>query len=187
MAEKLLTKNQLEKLIRDGDASIRFVQKKLTSKSSEWWQHFHLIHVNNQQQQYVSCNFCKKLLIFTSTNGTNNLRSHFGSCPERKCDQSPIHQQTIKEFYGSGKRSSVPKRVKKNIVQTCVEFCALDGRAFDLISGDGFRKLAKVLFDAGVSIQKSSIEVDDLLPHPTTVTHRFETRSFECALDSRLF
>ena len=64
MAEKRLTKNQLEKLIRDGDASIRFVQKKLTSKSSECWQHFHLIHVNNQQQQYVSCNFCKKFQQF---------------------------------------------------------------------------------------------------------------------------
>ena len=72
-------------------------------------------------------------------------------------------------------------------MQTCVEFCALDGRAFDLINGDGFRKLTKVLFDAGVSMQKSSIEVDDLLPYPTTVTHRFETRSFDCALDSRLF
>ena len=73
----ILTKKELEKLIKDNDQSVKFVQKKKTLGSSEWWQHYHHIHVKGHQQPFVSCNNCKKLLTFTSLNGTNNLKSHF--------------------------------------------------------------------------------------------------------------
>ncbi|CAF5167377.1 unnamed protein product, partial [Rotaria magnacalcarata] len=38
------------------------------------------------------------------------------------------------------------------------------------ITDDDFQNLAKVLFDAGRSLYKSSIEIKELLPHSTTVS-----------------
>jgi hypothetical protein len=45
----------------------------------------------------------------------------------------------------------------------------VDGRAFDVMKGDGFQSLTKSLLDASRTTSKSSIEVKDLLLHPTTV------------------
>ena len=71
MSKTVLTKDELEKLIKDSDPSLKFVQRKKTSKSSEWWNFFHHIFVNNIQQQFVSCSTCKRLLLYSSFNGTN--------------------------------------------------------------------------------------------------------------------
>ncbi|CAF1490089.1 unnamed protein product [Rotaria sordida] len=56
-----------------------------------------------------------------------------------------------------------------DLTQACAEFSALDGRAFQAMKGNGFQNLAQVLFDAGRSYNNSSIQVQDILPHPTTV------------------
>jgi hypothetical protein len=56
------------------------------------------------------------------------------------------------------------KKIKLSITQACAEFCA-----FDVMKGHGFQNLAKSIFDTGRFIQKSSIQIKDLLPHPTTV------------------
>ena len=168
MNKKHLTKREIEQLIKDDDPSIRFVIKKKTSHSSELWHFFHQIFINDHQQQFVSCNKCKALLLHSSSNGTNNLRSHFSSCA--KTDKSDsLYQKTVRDFYVSSKQSSVPKRIKSSITEACTEFCVLDGRAFEVTAGDGFRNLAKVFFDAGQAMNRSTIEIEDLLPHPNTV------------------
>lgn len=172
MSNKTLTKKQIEKLIEDGDESVKFVQKKTTSKSSEWWHHYHHIFVNNDQQQFVSCNTCKALLFVTSTSGTNTLKSHFNSCTQQK-DKSPGgHQQTVRDFYASSKQKPIPTKLKLRVTEACVEFCAIDGRAFDVITNDGFQNLANALYNAGRSMYKSSILIKELLPTSRTVRIR---------------
>ena len=52
---------------------MKFFEKKKTS--SEWWHLFRVIFVNNDREQYVYCNACKILLLHSSSNGTNNLRT----------------------------------------------------------------------------------------------------------------
>ena len=39
--------------------------------------------------------------------------------------------------------------IKDRIIEACVEPCALDGRPFDTVSGEGFINLAKQLINAG--------------------------------------
>ncbi|CAF1935922.1 unnamed protein product [Rotaria magnacalcarata] len=80
------------------------------------------------------------------------------------------HQPTVRDFYSSSKTTPIPSKLKLRVTQACTEFCAVDGRAFDVITDDGFQNLAKVLFDAGRSLYKSSIEIKELLPHSTTVS-----------------
>ena len=45
----LLTRKQLEKLMQEGDKSMKFVQKTTTRNSSELWQHFHQVFINNEK------------------------------------------------------------------------------------------------------------------------------------------
>ncbi|CAF3758468.1 unnamed protein product [Rotaria sp. Silwood1] len=130
---------------------------------------YHHIFVNNHQQQFVSCNTCKTLLLVTPTSGTNTLKSHHHSCVQRKDKSIGAHQQTVHDFYSSSKQTTISKQLKLRVTQACTEFCATDSRAFNLITSDGFQNLANVLFDAGRSMYKSSIQIKDLLSHPTTV------------------
>ncbi|CAF4442070.1 unnamed protein product, partial [Rotaria sp. Silwood2] len=57
-------------------------------------------------------------------------------------------------------------------------FCALGARAFDVVKGDGLKNLAKTLFGVGRGSNTSSIEITDLLSHPTTISRNF-TRLYE--------
>ena len=132
--------------------------------------------MNDQQQPFVCCNNCKALLISMSINGTNNLRTHFIACTKKKDGEHFVNQRSVHEFYSSSRQSVIRRHVKLAITKACTEFCALDGRAFALIEGDGFEKLAKALLDTGRSLHKSSFTVKDLLPHPTTV------RSTKCLM-----
>jgi hypothetical protein len=50
MSKKILTKKELEKLIENGDKSVKSVEKKKTSSSSEWWKYYHHILINDNQQ-----------------------------------------------------------------------------------------------------------------------------------------
>lgn len=169
MCKNLLTKTELEKLISDADASVKFVEKKKTSTSSELWKYYHQIIVNGHLQQFVSCNVCKALLLFTSANGTNNLRSHFKSCTKQDKVTNFDNQRTVHDFYSSSNEVQVPRQIKLSVTQACTEFCALDARAFAVVQGDGFHNLANALFDAGRRCHKSSIKIKDILPHSTTV------------------
>jgi hypothetical protein len=171
MAKQLLSKTELEKLIEDGDLSLKFVQQKKTSKTSELWNFFHHVYVNNDQQQFVSCNTCKVLLSYSSINGINNLRSHFNSCTN-KDKAGLVCQKTVHDYYSSSKQSTISKKIKLSVTRACSEFCALDGRAFDVMRGDGFQGLVKVLLDAGQSLGKSQFDTKELIPHPTTVKNK---------------
>jgi hypothetical protein len=169
MTKKFLTRNELEKLIREKHESIRFVQKKKTTNSSQMWEHFHQIFVNNEQQQFASCNECKNLLAFTSANGTNNLKCHLKACTKTEIISDDLNQTTVHEFFSSSKKIKIPERLKSSVAQACAEFSALDGRAFETMKGEGFQNLAQILFDTGRSYATSSIQIKDITPHPTTV------------------
>ncbi|CAF4687664.1 unnamed protein product, partial [Rotaria sp. Silwood2] len=46
---------------------------------------------------------------------------------------------------------------------------AIDNRAFETMAGDGFKILVQEIFDAGRVLNRSSLDVDALIPHPTTL------------------
>ncbi|CAM4970168.1 unnamed protein product [Rotaria socialis] len=133
------SKKELQTLIKDDDLSIRFVPKKENAESSECWNSFHHIFVHNVQQQFVSYNTCKELFMYSSLNGTNTLRSHV----------NPLN---------------VSKKTKTNIIEACTEFCALDGRAFDVTRGVGFQNLVKILVEISKSISRLHSHKQQKLP-----------------------
>ena len=95
------------------------------------------------------------------------MKTHLNCCSKVKIKEDDLNQTIVHDFYSVSKRVNIPKKIKLAVARASAEFSALDGRAFETITGDGFHNLAQVLFEAGRSFAKSSIQVPDLLPHPT--------------------
>ena len=167
MTAKFFTRKELEKLIDENHESVRFVKRKKTTNSSRMWEHFHQIFISNIQQQFVSCNECKAILAYASSSGTNNLKTHLTSCSQTKTNA--LNQTTVHDYYLSSKEIKIPTKIKLSVIQACAEFSTLDGRAFETMAGKGFQNLAQVLFDAGRSLKNSSIQIQNILSHPTIV------------------
>lgn len=169
MNRKLLSRTELENLIKKDDKSVKLIQKKKTAKTSECWDYFQFILVQNVRQQFVSCNNCKELVIYSSLNGTNTLRSHINVCSNN--DKSKVFfQKTVNDYYSISKPLNLTKSTKIKILEACIEFCTLDGCAFNIIRGEGFTNLMQVLVEVSQSTNKSKFEVASILPHPTTVS-----------------
>ncbi|CAF1384444.1 unnamed protein product [Didymodactylos carnosus] len=58
--------------------------------------------------------------------------------------------------------------IKHQLTEACVEYCAVDSRSFESVSGDGFISLVKQLMNAE-AIVGTAVPVKELLPHPSTV------------------
>jgi hypothetical protein len=83
MPKKLLTKEEIEKFIESRDPSVKFVEQEQTNCTSELWQYYHHLFVNDSQQPFVLHDTCKSLLSFTEerilstsiVNRSSNLRN----------------------------------------------------------------------------------------------------------------
>ncbi|CAF1440028.1 unnamed protein product [Rotaria sordida] len=146
-----LTKNDILRLIKQRDKSIVFRKPKKSSKSSPVWEHFCIIVVNDIEQGFVCCDHCKELLVYRQRDGTTSMAKHKRSCHASLTSSSSCSdgQLSVTQYFTSSKSSNVPKGIKDKIKLACTEFTALDCRAFELVTGEGFLKMAQSIFDAG--------------------------------------
>ncbi|CAF4085749.1 unnamed protein product [Rotaria sordida] len=172
-----LTKNDILRLIKQRDKSIVFRKPKKSSKSSPVWEHFCIIVVNDIEQGFVCCDHCKELLVYRQRDGTTSMAKHKRSCHASLTSSSSCSdgQLTVTEYFISSKSSNVPKRIKDKIKLACTEFTALDCRAFELVTGEGFLKMAQSIFDAGRYFSHlSNINVKKLIPSPITISRNID-------------
>jgi len=168
----LLNKNQIADMIKNHDKSIKFHKPKKSLKSSAVWESFSIVVVNDVQQEIACCDECKMLLIYRQKDGTNSLAKHKRSCQcgEINSTTSSINQTKVTEFYSSSKTYNIPKKIKEKVKMACTEFIALDSRAFELVSGEGFLQMAQSIFDAGKQFNPTScVNVKEFIPSPITV------------------
>ncbi|CAF4260461.1 unnamed protein product, partial [Rotaria sordida] len=166
-----LTKNDILRLIKQRDKSIVFRKPKKSSKSSPVWEHFCIIVVNDIEQGFVCCDHCKELLVYRQRDGTTSMAKHKRSCHASLTSSSSCSdgQLSVTQYFTSSKSSNVPKGIKDKIKLACTEFTALDCRAFELVTGEGFLKMAQSIFDAGRYFSHlSNINVKELIPSPIT-------------------
>ncbi|CAF4064119.1 unnamed protein product [Adineta steineri] len=168
MCNSSLTKDTIIQLIKNDDVFVTFVKPKKTSSSV--WVNFSCIYVNNMKQNFVSCDTCKDILHYTSTDGTSCMRKQQKSCQTlNKNNQNAAFG--IKEYFRPKTCQKIPTKLKDKITNATVEFVSLDTRAFELVCGDGFLYFAQTLLDVGKKLSNAqNINVVDLLPHPTTVS-----------------
>ncbi|CAF1647425.1 unnamed protein product, partial [Didymodactylos carnosus] len=123
------------------------------------------------------CDGCKLLLIYRQKDGTHSLAKHKRSCQggEIEGGTSSLNQTKVTEFYLSSKTYNAPKKLKEKVKLACTEFIALDSRAFELLSGEGFSNMAQSIFDAGKHFNPTSnINVKEFIPSPVTISRHID-------------
>ncbi|CAF4247745.1 unnamed protein product, partial [Rotaria magnacalcarata] len=157
----------------------------VTPKSSNVWNCFSHIYVNDVKQEHVICNKCRDLLIYKHSSGTHSLSKHIRHCQNTatKVSESDV-QVNINQYYESSKnKSCIPNRVKQEIKVACAEFVTLDCRSFNTISGNGFKNLAQKLFNAGRYLPISrEISIESLHPNPTTISRYIDQKASKLML-----
>lgn len=73
---------------------------------------------------------------------------HLRSC-ELHSKNNNNKSLNINEYLSSGKTKSVPPRFKNKVLNATVELVAVDNRAFEFISGDGFINFTPIIFNVG--------------------------------------
>lgn len=76
--------------------------------------------------------------------------------------------------HGSAKKIklSIPDSVKQKVTEKCAEFAAKDLRSFDTVEGEGFKNLAECLIRTGVQLASKNFDINDIIPHSTTVSRQ---------------
>ncbi|CAF4038052.1 unnamed protein product [Rotaria sp. Silwood1] len=172
MSSKLLTRTELEQILKNNDNTITLKKIKQTDNCSSFWPHFSLVYVNDVVQNFVLCDKCRALITYKSSTGTGGLKKHLLSC--EKYSSLNAAQPTITTYYKKTK-SAVPEKIKEEINNAYLEFVALDGNSFNTVSRTGFKQLIETVFKAGQSTADlQSFEVCDFLPHPTTVSRKVD-------------
>ena len=131
--------------------------------------------VSNIKQDFIICDYCKSVLVYKSSTRSSCMISHSRSCSSKENQSDlPDQQRKINHYYKStsNERKRVPKKIKNDIILSCVEFVVQDGRAFQLLQGPGLIRLTKQLFESGRYMSSSTdIQIEDLLRDPTTVSN----------------
>ncbi|CAF2229394.1 unnamed protein product, partial [Rotaria magnacalcarata] len=124
-------------------------------------------------QNFVICDKCRTIVIYKSSTGTGGLKKHLASCDKNTLSNAT--QSTITTYYTTSKPSIIPEKIKKEVTNAYLEFIALDGRPFEIVSRIGFKNMLETVFKAGkITANSQSTEISDLLPHPTTVSRKID-------------
>ncbi|CAF1347882.1 unnamed protein product, partial [Rotaria sordida] len=175
-----LDKKNIERLVSQNSTSISYIKPNESSKIefSKYWNSFSQIYISNVKQDFIVCDHCKTILVYKSSTGSGCMINHLRFCQSKlKQANSSGEQQTINNYYKStfSDKKQIPKDIKRAITTSCVQFVAEDGRAFHLLQGPGFVRLAKQLFDSGQRLPSSTnISIEDLLPTPSTKSRNID-------------
>jgi len=68
----------------------------------------------------------------------------------------------------SKKLKTIPDKLKSECIEKSVKFCIVDIRPLSIIDESGFKELGQFLMKVGH--QYGDVDINDLMPHPTTVS-----------------
>lgn len=144
---------------------------KYTNRKSKVWETFaEIMKDDDQSAGFVMCTSCDAIYTFDShKTGTTNMARHKykPSQPNRAASGQP-RPQTIDAFMRPDHRK-IPLQVKSKFVDYCTDL-----RPFDIVSGEGFTKVAQGLINIGA--RYGSVNANGVLPHRQTVCDRAKNR-----------
>ncbi|CAF1479669.1 unnamed protein product [Didymodactylos carnosus] len=165
-----LSKADLQVLVTSNNPLVSFA--KPAGVRSQCWSNYTQVYHENIPLDFIVCLQCKTVLKWTSGNGTRVMNHH--NCIKKKpLSETPNRQRTVSSYCQQSSSSTECPLIKKRITEACVEYCAVDGRSFESVTGAGFINLAKQLISAGATID-TSVSASALLPHPSTISRNVE-------------
>ena len=64
MVSKYLTRNELERLLKVNDSSIKLKQVEQNDRAWSFWPNFNLVFVNEIVQNFAQCNKCQTIIVY---------------------------------------------------------------------------------------------------------------------------
>ena len=149
-----LTSEQVTSNLKKGELKCR----EKTGGSSDVWANFNeIIDMQEQFIDYVICKNCEHVFKYNYKIGTSSLRCYKCSFDDK--------QPKITSYWTT---KNFPTITKEITTKKIVNFVCKDLRSFKIITGQGFREFAQEMINIGSMY--GYLEVDDLFPHPTTVS-----------------
>lgn len=157
--EKIEIKSTIQKKLKSGDCKLL---EKVDGKA-EFWKCFKIVVFNETEKEtgFVCCTKCNTLMAYTYNTGSSLLNRH-------KCVLVSRESKSSMLSFVTKKNKSLPNNVMNECKEKCIRFVCQDIRPIDIVSGPGFKSLASYLIKFGS--QYGQIDVDDLLPHSTTIS-----------------
>ena len=154
-ASRKLEKNREVEEVRKQLQKKKYTLMPKEGARSEVWKRFYIIvdAVTDQKTEFVQCIFCKLIRHYTGTTaGTSQLLRH-------TCDNPKM-----------GPYTKATKQCIKTMLESCVEFCAMDVHPLEIIEGPGFEQLAQNLINLGA--KSGRLRIEDILPTQSTLSKR---------------
>jgi len=131
------------------------------------WEAFGIVYDrNNVTLDYAACKSCNKVYTFKTNTGTATISKH-------KCHVLASEVATAKVFF---KKHIVTKQEKETMTAAAADYCTIDMRSFESLSGLGLKALIQTTFDIGSS-SIGRVTIDELLANPTTVSRNVDARA----------
>ncbi len=131
------------------------------------WEAFGIVYArNNVKLDYAACKSCNKVYTFKTSTGTATISKH-------KCLVPASGVATAKVFL---KKHIVLKQEKETMTAVAANYCTIDMRPFESLSGLGFKALIQTALDIGSS-STGQVTIDELLANPTTVNRNVDSRA----------
>jgi len=95
-----------------------------------------------------------------------------GTSPAPQRNAPPMPQKNTSRIRKRPPKE-VPRHEKDKLVDLCVKFCALDLRPFNVVNGQGFKKVTQALVNIGADYGR--VDAESVLPHSSTISRRTST------------
>ena len=153
MANSNLNTEQVTLKIKNGE----FLCQEKSGKSDVWVNFEEVVDKEEQSIGYVICKNCSQIFKYDNKIGTSSLKRH--KCPSNE------KQPKITSFWG---KKEIPAAVKEATSKKLINLVCKDIRPFEIITGQGFKEFAQEMINIGATY--GTVSVDNLLPHPTTLS-----------------
>ena len=153
-----LSKSEIEQLLRDKSerATVEFHEK----GKGDIRKYFKLISVDGIRQNFVLCEHCNSVIAYSGKTGTGGLTRHTCSRRQRDLNQPQVNVSSIKR--------KIPPARSQRVKEVTVTFIAKDLRPFDIVDGEGFRKLAQELVNIRADYGRH--DIGDVLASRTAIS-----------------
>lgn len=126
-------------------------------KSTVWINFNEIVNKDEQTVGFAMCKNCSQIFKYDYKTGTSTLKCH--KCPADE------NQSKITLYWGE---KDVPTAAKEATTKKLINLVCKDLRPFEIIAGQGFREFSQEIINIGATY--GSLSVDDLFPHPTTIS-----------------
>lgn len=150
-----------------------YITKEAYGKSNVWTCFKRIVKEINgieEVQPFIMCGKCNHIFKYDKGSSPSNLRKH--RCFKDMGDIETEYSASTDTDVSNRKKSrvGVSDEIKKDITDKCVQFVTQDLRSFATVNGSGFKNLARCLVETGVKLASKKFDIDEILPHPTTVS-----------------